>query len=178
MKKNLRAQHASKNGLFYKELVLFSVIYLAFFVVIFLPILLKNGFILRGDGYNMYYPSLLNFRRTLLEFYQNVKNGTFEFPMINFNHGLGIDNYTMISSHIAVLPYYIFCVFLPESWMAPFLTVSVILLDFLAGIAFLRLGHHFSHRTYWNSLMAAAYCFSSPFFSNYMPFQENNLLYL
>lgn len=168
MKKNLRAQHASKNGLFYKELVLFSVIYLAFFVVIFLPILLKNGFILRGDGYNMYYPSLLNFRRTLLEFYQNVKNGTFEFPMINFNHGLGIDNYTMISSHIAVLPYYIFCVFLPESWMAPFLTVSVILLDFLAGIAFLRLGHHFSHRTYWNSLMAAAYCFSSPFFSNYM----------
>lgn len=165
---DLRTPSASKNRQFYKETGLFALTYIVFFAFVFLPVLLENGFILDADGYNMYYPVLLNFRRTLLEFYQNIKNGSFEFPMVNFNHGFGIDNFTMTSSQISQLPIYIFCGFLPEKWMASFLTGSIFLLDFLAGIAFLRMCHYFSHHTYWNSLMAVAYCVSSTFFSNYL----------
>jgi len=165
---DLHTPSASKNRQFYKETGLFALIYIAYFAFVFLPVLLRSGFILGADGHNMYYPAMLNFRRTLLEFYQNIKNGSFEFPMVNFNHGFGIDNYTMTANQVSLLPWFIFCVFLPEKCMALFLTIPIFLLDFLAGIAFLRMCHHFSHHTYWNSLMAVSYCVSSTFFANYL----------
>lgn len=148
-----------------REVCVFSLLYLIFFVLIFLPPILRNGAILGGDGKSMYYPTLINFRHTMLEFGRSIKEGHPSFPMINFDFAFGGDNTTMLANYLGLFPFFIFSVLMPESWLATFLTSSVFLLDFLAGIAFLQLCRHFGHSSPWNALMALAYALNTEFLS-------------
>ncbi|MBQ3939497.1 MAG: hypothetical protein II723_00140, partial [Oscillospiraceae bacterium] len=65
-----------------REVCVFSLLYLIFFVLIFLPPILRNGYILAGDGHSMYYPTLINFRKGMLDFGQSIKEGHPEFRMM------------------------------------------------------------------------------------------------
>ena len=161
---------AASAGSIRREVLIFTAFYLIFFVLIYLPPILRSGYILGGDGRSMYYPTLVNFRRSLLTFGGSIRSGQPEFPMMNFNFGFGADNLTTLANYFGLFPYFIFCVLMPESWLAAFLTASVFLLGYLAGLAFLQLCRHFGHSTPWNGLMAFAYfnCvgFTSNFISN------------
>jgi len=156
-----------KKSSFRREFGLYTLLYLIFFSIVFLPVILRDGLILAGDGYGMYYPTLVNFRRSLLDFGGSIKNGSFQFPMMNFNYGPGTDNLTALVAFISC-PVYYFCVLVPVRHLATFMTVTIFLLDYIAGIAFLRLCSHFGHQTYWNSLMALSYVFSTCFIDNYL----------
>ena len=151
-----------------REICLFTVIYLIFFILIYLPPFIRAGFILGGDGRSMYYPSLINFRRSMLAFGQSIKEGHPAFPMMNFNFAIGADNLTMTANYIGWFPYFIFSVLMPESWLPAFLTASVFLLDYLAGLAFLQMCRHFGQSTPWNGLMAFAYANCFGFISNFL----------
>ena len=151
-----------------REICIYTLIYLVFFALIYLPLILKSGFILSGDGYSMYYPTLINFRRGMQDFGQSIREGHPAFPMMNFNFAFGADNLTMMANYIGLFPYFIFTVLMPESWLAGYLTASVFLLDYLAGIAFLQLCRHFGQSSDWNSLMAFGYVFSWGFISNFL----------
>ena len=153
---------------FLREAAVFSLLYLIFFCLIYLPIILKSGTILAGDGYNMYYPTLTNFRSTLQEFFGSVADGSPSFRLMNFNWGFGTDNFTGMVNYLGLLPYYIIAVFLPVSCVPVLLTASVFLLDFLAGLSFLALCRHFKHHSPWNSLMALGYALSPAFTDNAM----------
>ena len=152
----------------WREIGLYSLIYLIFFSFVFLPVIIRDGLILGGDGYGIYYPTLVNLRSSLLEFGRNIKNGSFRFPMMNYNYGFGTDNLTALMMCNSFLPVFALTVFMPVSWLPAFLTGTVFLMDYLAGIAFLKLCRHFGHRSEWNSLMALSYACCTGFIDNYL----------
>ncbi|MBQ8922855.1 MAG: YfhO family protein [Oscillospiraceae bacterium] len=158
---------AGQKSQFRRELGLYTLIYLVFFSAVFLPVILRDGLILGGDGYGIYYPGLVNFRRTLLDFGSNLRHGSFRLPMMNFNYGFGTDNLTLLPSY-AAFPLFWLTVLIPVRLLPAFLTAVVFLLDYLSGIAFLRLCRHFGHQTYWNSLMALSYACATCFIDNYL----------
>ncbi len=158
---------AEKKSSFRRELGLYTLIYLIFFSVVFLPVIIRDGLILCGDGYQMYYPTLINFRRTLIEFGSSIRSGSFRFPLMNFNYGFGTDNLTALTTYISC-PLYYLSVLIPVKYIPLFLTVILFVLDYLAGIAFLRLCRHFGHQTYWNSLTALSYACATCFMDNYL----------
>ena len=149
-----------------RDLLFYALFFAAFFCVCFLSALLKNGFILGGDGYNMYYPVTVNIRDTLLSFFQSVSEGHPKLQLMNFYMEFGRDNYTMLSTLIAYFPFYIFTVFMSDAALPTFLTVTAFILDFCAGAAFMHMCRYFRNSSRWVPLMAVAYAFCPNFLNN------------
>ena len=156
-----------KSGL-RRQICIFTMLWLVFFVLIYLPPFIRSGFILGGDGRSMYYPTLVNFRRSILQFGQSVKDGHPAFPMMNFNFAFGADNTTSMALFFGLLPYYLFSLLMPVSWLPAFMTVSVFLTDYLAGLAFLQMCRHFGNDSPWNGMMAFAYVNCLGYLSNFL----------
>ena len=169
-KRNREGNAAPEKRGLRREVCLFTLLWAVFFILIYLPPIIRSGFILGADGLSMYYPTLVNFRRSMLEFGQSVKDGHPAFQMMNFDFGFGADNLTTMASYFGLIPYFFFSVLMPESWLATFLTAAVFLLDYLAGLAFLQMCRHFGHSSLWNAVMAFAFvncnCFTSNFLYN------------
>ena len=160
------------------QIALYALLYLAFFAATYLPILLKSGFILGGDGYNMYFPTLVNFRDTMRDFFGSVRAGHPQLELINFNFEFGRDNLTILANYVQQWPYFIFTVFMPDAWLPGYLTASAFLLDFLAGIAFLAMCRHFGRCSLWDSVMALAFAFSGNFIGNSLYNPQFMVMYL
>jgi uncharacterized membrane protein YfhO len=149
-----------------RDLLFYTLFFAAFFCICFLPGLLKNGFILGGDGYNMYYPITVNCRDTLRDFFRSIADGHPKLQLMNFYMEFGRDNYTMLCTLIAYFPFYVFTVFMSDAALPTFLTVTAFILDFLAGAAFIRMCRYFRNESKWVPLMAVAYAFCPNFINN------------
>lgn len=139
--------------------VIYTVLFLAIGAVLFIPDIKKSGILIAGDGNSMYYPHLVNFRRSLLEFCASVKKGSPQLPLINYNASFGSDNILSFYSLLPCFPLYALCIFLPESALPAFYTVTQIILLYLTGFSFIYLCKYFNRDLLISGFFAAGYSF-------------------
>ena len=119
----------------------------------------ETGTVLAGDGADQYYPVLIALRRYLIEFFDNISHGSFEFPMVDLYSMFGSDTLNEIPMYFPFLPYYIFSVLVPEAFVDDLLTGGIILSLFGSGLSFINMCRHFDVNILWASLFASFYAF-------------------
>ena len=128
-------------------------------VLLILPAVKETGTVLAPDGANQYYPALAALRRYLIEFFDNVSRGSFEFPMVDLYSMFGSDTLNETTMYFPFMPYYILSVLIPESFVDELLTGGVILALFGSGLSFFNLCRHFDVNLLWAGVFASFYAF-------------------
>lgn len=145
--------------------VIYTLFFLLLAAVTFIPEIQKNGMLIAGDGNSMYYPHLINFRRSLIDLFSSIKAGSPRIPLINFESCYGMDNYCSCYSFLPAFPLYLISAFLPESAMPAFYTVAQIILQYTAGLTFIYLCRHFKRDMLISGAFAAGYSFCGSYFA-------------
>ncbi|MBR1723813.1 MAG: YfhO family protein [Ruminococcus sp.] len=152
--------------------MLFAVIAYVFFE----PANKLYGINLAGDGEDMYLPMLMNFRRTMSEFYASIRNGSPEFRMVNFDYCFGSDNYITVFNFLPLLPLYLLTPLFSESSMDEFYLVAQLVPQFLGGISFIYLCRCYGRDMLLSGLVAPAYAFTGNYFMNVVNHPQFNYM--
>lgn len=129
------------------------------YLTLIMPAVKETGTLLAGDGCAQYYPMLKAFRRTLLHFFDNIANGSFEFPMADLNSLFGSDTASCIVMYAPFLPYYLLTLLVPEAFVDEMLMGSVIIFMFASGLSFMNMCRYFNKNLLWSGFFAAFYAF-------------------
>lgn len=150
---------AKRSDQFVYGIAIYTLMFALGCVMLILPAVKETGTVLAGDGVDQYYPVLIALRRYLIEFFDNVSHGSFEFPMVDFYSMFGNDTINGIPMYFPFLPYYIFSVLVPETFVDDLLTGGIILSLFGSGLSFFNLCRHFDVNLLWAGLFASFYAF-------------------
>lgn len=150
---------AKRSDEFLMGAVVFTLMFALGYLTLIMPAIKETGTLLAGDGSAQYYPVLLAFRRTMLQFFDNIANGIFEFPMMDLATMFGTDSTGYISLYAPFLPYYILTVLVPETFVDEMLMGGIIIFMFLSGLSFMNMCRHFRANMIWSGLFAAFYVF-------------------
>ena len=150
---------AKRSDEFLMGAVVFTLMFALGYLTLIMPAIKETGTLLAGDGSAQYYPVLLAFRRTMLQFFDNIANGIFEFPMMDLATMFGTDTTGYISLYAPFFPYYLLTVLVPETFVDEMLMGGIIIFMFLSGLSFMNMCRHFRANMIWSGLFAAFYVF-------------------
>ena len=150
---------AKKSDMILFGIAIYTLMFALGCVLLILPAVKETGTVLAGDGADQYYPILVALRRYLIEFFDNISHGSFEFPMIDLYSMFGSDTFSGIPMYLPFMPYYVFTVLIPEAFVDDFFTGGIILALFGSGLSFFNLCRHFDVNLLWAGLFASFYAF-------------------
>ena len=150
---------AKRSDMFIYGAAIYTLMFALGCIILLLPSVKETGTIIAGDGADQYYPMLIALRKYLIEFLGNISRGSFEFPMIDLYSMFGSDTISEIQIYLPFIPYYIFTVLIPETFVDDFLTGGIILFLFISGLSFINMCRHFNVNLLWAGLFASFYTF-------------------
>ncbi len=137
----------TKKKAFFTGIVIYTLMFAGEFFLTLLPTIIDQGSLMASDGISQYYPFLLDFRNSLLTFFDNLSKGEFSFPFVNFNYSYGAAPLPSPGDFLPYLPYYVFVALIPESWVAAFYGFGTVLLLYISGISFIYMCSYFEKNT-------------------------------
>ena len=153
---------ADKKRAFISGLIIYTAIFVVCVLKFLVPAFNETGTLLGGDGVASYYPVLLQFRRNVIIFFENLMQGKPEFNMINFDYLFGTDCF--ISNYTAMLPLYALSALFPESAIPAFMGWALIIMTYIAGLSFIYMCRYFKRDMLWSCFFAAMYAFCGNYF--------------
>lgn len=152
-----------------KRAVLFGgliyTVFFAAFVIVYLAydISVTGGF-LGSDAVSANYPCLIEFRRSIIAFFESLKSGNPELSLINIDYLYGTDTCASASMFLALFPIYIFSALIPVSALPAFFTAVIIFTSYISGLSFMYLCAHYKRDMIWSGLLAPFYVFCGNYF--------------
>ncbi len=156
---------ASKKRAFFAGSLIYTAMFLLFFMLSVYPVIRDTGAYLGGDGVGQYYPFLMDFRSNTIDFIESVKNGSPQLTMMNFDYFYGTDTIASTTfMFVPFLPYFFFSAFVSEAALPLFFAVGTVLLAYIAGFSFMSLCAHFGKNMLWGGFSAVFYVFCGNYF--------------
>ncbi len=156
---------ASKKRTLLGGVIIYTAVFLLFFIFSVLPPIMETGTFLGSDGIAQYYPFLLDFRSNTIDFIESVKSGNPQLTMMNFDYFYGSDTIsTTTLIFIPFLPYYFCSAFIPETAVPMFFAVGVIILSYFSGLSFMYLCSYYKRNMLWAGFLASFYVFCGNYF--------------
>lgn len=144
---------------------IYTLLFMIYGAIVMLTPILDTGSFMGADSIAQYYPYLLDFRRNVIDFFESIKSGNPQIPMINFEFFFGTDTIsTTTMMFVPFLPYYIFSALIPEAGIPLFYGIGTVLLSYLSGISFMALCRHFDKNMLWSGFFAVFYIFCGNYF--------------
>lgn len=153
---------ADKKRTLISALIIYTAIFSVIALKIFIPAYNDTGSLLGGDGIASYYPALLQFRRNVIAFFENLSQGNFEFNMLNFAYLFGSDSFAGI--YTSMLPMYALTALFPESAIPDFMAWALVITSYMVGLSFMYMCSYFKRDMLWSGFLASFYVFCGNYF--------------
>ena len=139
---NSGGEETAKQGVSWKEYLLYYLIYTVCFVVMTAAVfvwlyLKKRRFVWQTDGVNQHYYGLLYFSKWGKEVLRNFREtGALRFPTFSLRMGYGGDLYTTLAYYVIGDPFSLPAIFVPEKYLIHFHDLMLLARFWLAGVTF------------------------------------------
>lgn len=146
-----------------RSILFFSVLFWMVFIIMVYRHVDGNTMALAGtDGVQQHYPAMVFIGRYIRQVFDNLCHGALNFPLVNYEIGMGDDIITALNYYGFGDPFYLLTAFFSEAAMPWFYTVLFYLRVYLGGIAFILLAHELVMGKSPFAYVAGAflYCFS------------------
>lgn len=179
---NLSIKNFNINNLFVylqrHPYILYTILFVIFFVFIFSPFILYNKAYLWGsDGMSQHYPSLLYTKQWVESIISSIQDGTFSIPLWNLQLGFGQE---VLGNAINFRIFNFLFIFFNESQLELYLFLRSLISLYLCGLSFLFFSKNKFKNIYSIILGSLLYTFSafSLYFGARHPFFLEMMIYL
>ena len=178
---NLSIKNFNINNLFVylqrHPYILYTILFVIFFVFIFSPFILYNKAYLWGsDGMSQHYPSLLYTKQWVESIISSIQDGTFSIPLWNLQLGFGQE---VLGNAINFRIFNFLFIFFNESQLELYLFLRSLISLYLCGLSFLFFSKNKFKNIYSIILGSLLYTFSafSLYFGARHPFFLEMMIY-